>query len=224
MFAGPWQGSQFLFYIDLRGELAAVTRSRAQRQSRIPKKRRAHGHDRQKDIGAQACAPLSRRTAPVMTDHRGDPLVPKSAYQAENVANAVQHRVRQQIVVERHRPGGAQSVAPQVGCDNVEAGTGQRKQLIAPTIGEFWKAVQQHHTRLARSSRIRLQGCAGRHHCWCPRAGNARPAAGYSSHTQRRHSDGRPHRSPVCLRQKPGPCSWRESSPSAGNVRLENGR
>jgi hypothetical protein len=86
-----------------------------------------------------------------MTDHRGDSLVSKSTYQAENVANAVQHRIRQQIIVERYRPGSTQSVTPQIGCNDVEAGTGQRKQLIAPTIGKFWKAVQQHHTRFAGS-------------------------------------------------------------------------
>jgi hypothetical protein len=39
----------------------------------------------------------------------------------------------------------------------MKAGAGQREQLMAPAIREFWKAVQQYHTRLAGGLKASLE-------------------------------------------------------------------
>jgi hypothetical protein len=62
-----------------------------------------------------------------VTDHCGDLLVAKSARESEDVTDAIQTRIRQEIILERNSRRCAAPIAAKIGRDGVKAGLRQRQ-------------------------------------------------------------------------------------------------
>jgi hypothetical protein len=89
--------------------------------------------------------------------HRSDLAITERSHQPEHIADTVQQRIRQDIVIECNRGACAAPISPQIGRDDMKAGLRQWQQLISPRIGKFRKPVQQHHARLSALFETRLQ-------------------------------------------------------------------
>jgi hypothetical protein len=67
-----------------------------------------------------------------VTDDRHDLLISKRTDQSKHVTDAIQHGIRQQIVVVLDSSTRAPTIAAQIWGNGVETCTRQRQQLIPP--------------------------------------------------------------------------------------------
>ena len=90
----------------------------------------------------QWCIPRHGR-APVVTDPNGA-LRADIVEQADHVGSQFVDAVGVDCVRTRRA-----AIAALIGCQDVIAGLGENRNLVAPRVGEFGKAVDQDHDRCA---------------------------------------------------------------------------
>jgi hypothetical protein len=91
------------------------------------------------------------RAAPIVPDDASDLVVTERTGESEHIAHAIEHRIGEQIVVERYGCGRSATVAAQVGGDDVKPHRRERQKLMSPGVGELRKAVQQNEAAPSRS-------------------------------------------------------------------------
>ena len=126
-----------------------------------PGERRAHQHHRAKHIRPRERAPRRYWRTEVMAHHRRHRAVAQRGNQAERVSHQVEHAKHAEIAVVAGVAAGGAAVAALIGRHHMKTSGGDRQHHLAPTVGEFRKAVQQQHARAPRGLEAGLEHAHG---------------------------------------------------------------
>ena len=141
MLARPGQGGQR--GVDVAGFRRCRGVRRAERHRRRAAVRRAHQDHALEDVGTHQRGKRCHRGTEVVAHHRLGGVVAHREQDAERVAHQVEEAEGHEIAVVVGAPARGPAVAALVGRDRVVAGGGQRRQHLAPAVGQLGKAVQQ---------------------------------------------------------------------------------
>jgi hypothetical protein len=97
--------------------------------------------------GRDAAASGGGRGPEIMADHGLDRAMAKGDHHAHGIAQQVQETKGGEVAVVARVPAGGTAVATLVGSEGVVARRRQRRQHLAPAIGDLGKAMQQEHSR-----------------------------------------------------------------------------
>ena len=119
-----------------------------ERQCRRTGERRAHQRHRAEHVGPHQRAPRRDRSAEIVADHRRDRAMAECRDQPQRIPDCVQNAERAQIAIVIGVPARGAAIAALIGCDDVKAGSRERRHDLAPGIGDFRKTVQHQHAGL----------------------------------------------------------------------------
>ena len=138
-------GTPLLEVKDVEERVTEDAAERLRRRNPRPRHRRkADPDDAGHPVRVQQRSTPGHHAAEVVADEHG-PLGVRVIEQPDDVTRQLRHRVRVDGVGPRRT-----AVATLIGCQHVIAGLGQDRELVAPGVGQFGEAVQQHDHGVAR--------------------------------------------------------------------------
>ena len=121
-------------------------------------KRCAHHHHALKDIRVHQGAPSRHWGAEIVTDHSMDLGVAERLYECQHIADQIRHVAGAPVAFIAVIAAGASAIASLVWCHHMETCLREGRELMPPTVGEFWKAVKQKQQRFAGTAGGDLSG------------------------------------------------------------------
>src|SRR5262252_2941646 len=147
--ARAWEGGQGR--VDIRhGRRPWHTRGsllrRMERERGGAGKRGTHQHHRAEHIRPDQGTPGRHWRAKVVPHNARHAAVAQRRDQPQYIPDQVEHTKSLEVTVIRAVPACGAPVASLVGRNDVQPGRSEGQQHLAPTIGQFWEAVQQEDT------------------------------------------------------------------------------